>query len=194
MKALIISDDESIVTPVDNFLKQNQFDTIIYRWMIKAIDNIEEIKPDLIIISAAEYPRHWKTLVQFVKSGIGGDNVTIFLYEPVSLLEQDLEKAKELQVNYFTSLEEDELNKIIECFIPANYVIFSHPENRNIYTGKMIKKSEGKIQIKTDYKIPELVSSDFIKHISLSLNNEIKSLQGTVISVSNDCFTLELQD
>ena len=78
MKALLISDDESIVTPLDSYLKNHQFDTIIYKWLIKALDNIEEIKPDLIVISAAEYPRHWKTLVQFVKSGIGGDNVKIF--------------------------------------------------------------------------------------------------------------------
>ena len=30
MKALLISDDESIVTPLDSYLKNHQFDTIIY--------------------------------------------------------------------------------------------------------------------------------------------------------------------
>ena len=79
MKALLISDNENITSPLDSFLKQNGYDTIIYTWLLKALDNVEEIKPDLIILSAEEYPRHWKTLIQFSKSSIGSQNVKIIL-------------------------------------------------------------------------------------------------------------------
>lgn len=113
MKALIISDDENFVTNSSSILKENNYDLITYKWLLKAIDNIEEIQPDLIVLSSSEYPRHWKTLVQFVKSGIGGDSVKIYLYEPNPLSSEDQEKAKILGINgFFTST--DELPSILE--------------------------------------------------------------------------------
>ncbi len=109
MKALIISEDESVYTSLDNILKNAAYDTIIYKWLLKALDNIEEIRPDLIVVSSSEYPRHWKTLVQFVKSGIGGDNVNIYLYEPTPVSSEDEEKAKILGVTgCFSKFEEFE--------------------------------------------------------------------------------------
>ena len=73
MKAIIISDDSKTIEVLDKVLVEHNFDTIIYRWLLKALDNIEEIRPDLVIVSVSEYPRHWKTLTQFVASGIGGE-------------------------------------------------------------------------------------------------------------------------
>ena len=116
MKALIISEDEKVYSTLDELLKNAKYDTIIYKWLLKALDNIEEIRPDLIVVSSSEYPRHWKTLVQFVKSGIGGDNVDIYLYEPVPVSQEDEEKAKILGVTgCFSQFEEfAELIKV-EC-------------------------------------------------------------------------------
>ena len=105
MKALIISDKQEIIDFSEKFLKENGYDIIVYRWLLKAIDNIEEIQPDLIFLSAAEYPRHWKTLASFVKSGIGGNNVQIYLYDPDSLSDEEKRKAVELGIqNYITTL------------------------------------------------------------------------------------------
>ena len=107
MKALIISEDENVYTTLDEILKKASYDTIIYKWLLKALDNIEEIQPDLIVVSSSEYPRHWKTLVQFVKSGIGGDDVQIYLYEPTPVSAEDEEKARILGVNgCFSEFEE----------------------------------------------------------------------------------------
>lgn len=107
MKALIISEDEKVYSTLDDILKKASYDTIIYKWLLKALDNIEEIRPDLIVVSSSEYPRHWKTLVQFVKSGIGGDNVEIYLYEPTPVSKEDEEKARILGVNgCFSEFEE----------------------------------------------------------------------------------------
>lgn len=99
MKALIISEDEKVYTTLDEILKNAAYDTIIYKWLLKALDNIEEIRPDLIVVSSSEYPRHWKTLVQFVKSGIGGDNVEIYLYEATPVSDEDQEKASVLGIS-----------------------------------------------------------------------------------------------
>ena len=107
MKALIISEDENVYTTLNDKLSKAGYDTIIYKWLLKALDNIEEIRPDLIVVSSSEYPRHWKTLVQFVKSGIGGDDVQIYLYEPNPISDEDQEKAKILGITgYFDKLED----------------------------------------------------------------------------------------
>ncbi len=113
MKALVISDKQEIVDTLQSYLKENNFDIIIYRWLLKALDNIEEIHPDIIFVSASEYPRHWKTLASFVKSGIGGNNIKLFLYDPVPLSEEEVKKAHELGVQaLINNLSDLELRKI----------------------------------------------------------------------------------
>lgn len=114
MKALIISEDTSFVQNFSTFFKNNDIDTIVYKWLLKALDNIEEIAPDVIILNTAEYPRHWKTLVQFAKSGIGADKVCVFLYEPTPLSNEDFMKAEALDVNgAFGDLSETTMNGIL---------------------------------------------------------------------------------
>lgn len=99
MKALIITEDVQVSKPLNDFFKKNGIDTIIYKWLLKALDNVEEIQPDLIVINSVEYPRLWKTLVQYVKSGIGGENVRVYLYEQNSLSEEDKKKYDELKLD-----------------------------------------------------------------------------------------------
>jgi hypothetical protein len=41
---------------------------IRYRQALKAMDNIDEINPSAIVVSARDFPRHWKFLVQFVRT------------------------------------------------------------------------------------------------------------------------------
>jgi len=53
MKAIIICDDEELIGKVDSVLASLSYDTIIYRWLLKALDNIEEIRPDIVVVSAS---------------------------------------------------------------------------------------------------------------------------------------------
>ena len=160
MKALIISEDESVYSTLDDILKKASYDTIIYKWLLKALDNIEEIRPDLIVVSSSEYPRHWKTLVQFVKSGIGGDDIQIYLYEPNPISQEDEEKAKILGVTgcfsqfgefeelvkgeevlrpapEATSVESPVIEKEAEPSLPnTGHFMFTHPASQNFISGK----------------------------------------------------------
>lgn len=101
MKALVISDRQEIIDFVTPLLKQNGFDLIHYRWIIKALDNIEEIQPDVIVLCAGEYPRHWKTLAGFVESGIGGNSVKVYLTDKKELSADDSAKAEGLGIQDF---------------------------------------------------------------------------------------------
>ena len=63
---LVLASDESM-----NLISQNMkplgFEIIRYRHVLKAMDNIDEVDPSGIIISAKDFPRHWKVLVSFVR-------------------------------------------------------------------------------------------------------------------------------
>ena len=108
MKAIIISDDEELIGKVDSALASLSYDTIIYRWLLKALDNIEEIRPDIVVVSASDYPRHWKTLTQFIKSGIAGKIPGVILYVPKSFSETEKMKAQKLGIKgIFDSCDED---------------------------------------------------------------------------------------
>lgn len=159
MKALIISEDEKVYSTLDELLKNAAYDTIIYKWLLKALDNIEEIRPDLIVVSSSEYPRHWKTLVQFVKSGIGGDNVDIYLYEPVPVSEEDEEKAKVLGVTgCFSKFEEFE-----ELISPAQEVVLRQDQEPQVEATIVEPEPvEGTIQNTGHFMFTHPVSNKFI--------------------------------
>lgn len=105
MKALIISEADDIINEFSEYFTSQNYDVIIYRWLMKAMDNIEEISPDLIFINATEYPRHWKILSQYVL-GIE-KNPKIILFASVPLSNEDNEKAKYLKIDSIVSSSED---------------------------------------------------------------------------------------
>ena len=67
MIALIISDSKHETALLETYIKQIGYDTITYNWFMKALDNLEEISPSLIVLNAVDYPRHWKVLAQYIK-------------------------------------------------------------------------------------------------------------------------------
>ncbi len=182
MKALIISDDSNIINKFDSFFNSNGFDVIVYKWLIKALDNIEEIQPDCIIISSTEYPRHWKTLFQFLQSGLGGENITKILFTNNNLDEEEKKKADYLKTDFFIedfstvafndfekefqlkyNLNKKQQNDLIvqkeSIDIPEPSTIggtglftFSHPETNRFVTGKFFDNNGKTLTCRFDYE------------------------------------------
>ncbi len=114
MKVLLISDDKKNLETLDRALCKNGYDTIIYHWLLKALDNIEEISPDFCIISVPDYPRHWKILSQFVKSGILRSSCRIILFSPEKLSDEENKKAEELGIfGTFRAVDENEIKILL---------------------------------------------------------------------------------
>jgi hypothetical protein len=68
MKLLLVLGSDETYNNIVFSIKPLGFEFIRYRYVLKAMDNIDEADPAGIIISAKDFPRHWKTLVQFVRS------------------------------------------------------------------------------------------------------------------------------
>jgi len=194
MKAVIIADDNTAIERFSIVLKSAGYDIIIYRWLVKALDNIEEIAPHLILASTVDYPRHWKTIVQYAKSGIGGIVPQVILYTGKDFPEEEQKKADALGVRGTVSSYDvtglDELRNILEqdndiysgrLSNPENekgyQFVFSDPDKQYFVTGTVAEYNGQTIVF-----IP-----DYYENSTLSLNQTVSNaslyIDGTVETV-----------
>lgn len=118
MKALLIANSARTIDNISQVLEAAGYDVIIYRWLLKALDNIEEISPHLIIISAKEYPRHWKILAQFATAFFTSYQPQIILYAQGGLDDEERKKADILKVRgIFDSVDVKGLDKLREILL-----------------------------------------------------------------------------
>lgn len=110
MKILLISDDKKILENLNSGLCKNGYDTIIYHWFLKALDNFEEISPDFCVLNVDDYPRHWKILAQFAKSGLLRNQCRIILFSAEKFSDEENKKAENLGI--FGRIEVDDGNGI----------------------------------------------------------------------------------
>ena len=108
MKALIISDDETFYLSLEKKISELGYSTILYKWLLKALDNIDEINPDLIVLSAEDYPRHWKVLVQHIENKIKNKNLRVFLFTNKDFSKEEKKKSDFLGIEtVFKNSDED---------------------------------------------------------------------------------------
>lgn len=198
MKALVISDRPEIIDYVCPRLKEKGFDLIHYRWIIKALDNIEEIQPDVIVLSAGEYPRHWKTLAGFVQSGIGGNNVKVFLYETTPLSQEDTKKAEDLGVLSFAddfekNEEKDNDENINDDVIDDKLYIRVEAAYNEEYG--IIKFCNGKYFEDEDLLELEtnLTNGSYLKYLSLYDGNKVAFFSARVENEANGIASLKVK-
>jgi hypothetical protein len=125
MKLLLILGTDESYKPISRCIKPMGFELIHYRHVIKAMDNVDEIDPTAIIISARDFPRHWKLLVQFVRARrskedcpiiiLKGDNFSLeessraFFLGVSGIIAETLENPEEI----------DRLQGILSRYIPV---------------------------------------------------------------------------
>lgn len=156
MKALLIADNKTAIDNISQILESAGYDVIIYKWLIKALDNIEEICPHLIIVNAKDYPRHWKTLTQFASTSFGSYKPAVIVYAEGGLDEEEAQKAKALGVRgVFESVDVKGLSALRSILAGKN----------DIYSGKLNEKQENE---------EEVISVDSL------LNNESTAVEEVV--------------
>lgn len=183
MKVLIITENTEISSKISAIVKSYGADTIIYKWFLKALDNIEEIQPDVIILNSCEYPRLWKTLVQFVKSGIGGSDVRIYLYEESPLSEEDQEKYAELGINgYFNHISKEEfefLNPDAEISL-FGQILLSMPYYEKIVNGSVTSCSQNQIKCTLDFE-EDFKGGEILPYVSVYMDKKVREWQAVKV-------------
>ena len=198
MKVLLIAEEDQTINALVPVIKKSGAEIIVYRWLLKALDNVEEIAPDMAIISTAEYPRHWKTFVQFTKSGIGGVVPKVILYNSRPMNDDEKAKARSLGVfGMFSSLDEKGLGELENYLAGKNEasfgfvsngpkfeLVFTNPKNECLVTGLVKSVSESRIEFASD--LPDLVKNlaagDTIERATFGENKVYKYVSAKVLS------------
>ena len=99
MKLLLVLGSDDNYDVISRNTAPLGFELIRYRHVLKAMDNIDEIDPDAIIISARDFPRHWKILVQFIRSERSKEACPIIILKGTNFNDEETSKALFLGVN-----------------------------------------------------------------------------------------------
>ena len=117
MKALLVAESEDTLNLYRSFFESLGYDTVCYRWLLKALDNVDEIMPQVIFMNAVDYPRHWKILVQYSRSGLC-KSFPVVLLAAQDLSNDDLKKAEYLEVHCIrNSIESSETKNEISTLL-----------------------------------------------------------------------------
>jgi hypothetical protein len=136
------------------------------------MDNIDEIDPSGIIISARDFPRHWKTMVQFVRSERPREACPIIILKGESFPLEETSKAFYLGVSGIVTedldniSEIDRLQGILSRYMPVDEkrrdrryhaegwqrfnFVFSVPEDGILVTGEVKTISSGGLSFLPD--------------------------------------------
>jgi len=196
MKALLVADTDTSVRMLTDCLKPYGFDIIRYRSAVKALDNIVEIAPDAVFISTADFPRHWKTLAQFIMADSERDKTIVVLLTDSRFTGEDADKAMHIGVHAIIdekgakAEDEKRLSGIFSRYKPSadlsgSYVyedigeravfLFTNPINDTIITGKVESLSRSEIRFRPDAPsaTSDLAAGDKLEQCSLKLDGSI---------------------
>ena len=195
---MIIADTDAPVRKITDYLAPYGFDAIRYRSAVKAIDNIEEIAPDAVFISTGDFPRHWKTIVQFIRADTAKDRTVIVLLTNERFTADDADKAIHIgaqaivdealtgtndehqlfevfsrykQISGESRISKDTLDRIRE----KTTFMFTNPVSETIITGKVENLSAGEIMFKPDAPAmtADLAAGEIIDQCSLKIDDRI---------------------
>jgi len=172
MKLLLVSSSDDTYNRISLFVRPLGFELIRYFHALKAMDNIDEIDPNAIIISAVDFPRHWKTMVQFFRSERPKEACPIIILKGPNFLQDESSKASYIGVSgtileaLDNPVEIDRLQGILSRYLPVDEkrcsrryhvqsgqkfgFVFNHPRNNALVTGQIKDISVGGISFLPD--------------------------------------------
>jgi hypothetical protein len=124
MKLLLIFAADDNCNIISRSVSPLGFEMIHYRQVLKAMDNIDEINPSAIVVSARDFPRHWKFLVQFVRTERANEICPIVILKGGNFSTEEATNAYFLGVS---GVIDDSLNSPAEISRLKNILSHSAP-------------------------------------------------------------------
>lgn len=162
MKVLVITEREEVKKQIEEVLAGTDAEVIGYGDPIKAMDNLDEVSPEGILIYTEDFPRHWKVFISFLRSTFP-KKVACILITGSGFTEEEASKAEVLGVDAVLSealTGEEERKTILSVlgavpkgtvktplektvWVPAEEdrieLLFMHPETLTLIQGKILQ-------------------------------------------------------
>lgn len=196
MIAMLVADSDTSAEALSRSLRPYGFDIVRYRSAVKALDNICEIAPDAVFVSAADFPRHWKVISQFIRADTDRDRTIIVLLTGDRFTSDDADKAIHIGVQatigeaiasaedrerliglfsrYKPSAEPRETFEYRDVAERATF-LFTNPINETIITGKIESISRNDMRFRPDAPsaTADLATGDILDQCSLKLGDAV---------------------
>lgn len=204
MKILVIAEKEKTIAIIKKHLIPFGFETIVYSNPVKAIDNIPEIKPDLVLFSAEDYPRHWKIFLTVLRNTSSYEECFFIILKTDFFSAEDVWKASFLGVNGLLDEDLDEylfterIKRIISKYLLPKGIkqfkryfihrdhekidfIFNHPETMELVFGQVAEISIYGISVIISSELsPELKVKQDIGQCSIKISDNIITVNAIV--------------
>ena len=184
MKLLLVLGSDDTFSLISVFVKPLGFEIVRYNQVVKAMDNIDEIDPHAIVISARDFPRHWKTMVQFVRNQRSKEVCPIIILKGENFPVEEASKASFLGVSGIVlealdnPAEIDRLQGVLSRYMPVDEkrrnrrfpaqawqnfgFIFNRPGDNALITGEVKNISSGGLSF-----LPS--NPQFMKDVTLNM-------------------------
>lgn len=197
MKALLIINDDTTSQIASFYLKPMGMDIIRYRDPLKALDNLDEIQPDAIIMSARDFPRHWKPIVVNIRSKFNKSDCIIVLLKGEYFPMEEAAKAAHLEVNGIIredlgdEMERNRFQQLFKRYVQVDEArstdrrpvakwdkldfVFSHPASQAPITGRIETISLNGLSIKPDHPslCSDLEAGSIIEDAGMRIDNTV---------------------
>lgn len=205
MRIVLVSSKEELRDIIRSQFSPHGTEIIQYGNPIKAMDNLDELDPDVVLFSAEDYPRHWKPFLTFLRQSKGRDASVFVLLKGESFAFEEASKAQALEVNGIVREDLSDgkellrLKELVQRYKETNdlraakrYVpdeldniefLCTHPETFDLLTGNVEDLSSMGLSFTPD--APEhtegLTHDTVIPACSLRVGEEILSFAARVV-------------
>lgn len=182
MKTMLVSpelSDQNSQTLQDLFGSENIF---AYNSPIKALDNLDEISPDIILWNIVSFPRHWKVFVPFYLTD-STNTAQLILFTDGQPDEKEAEKAEALGVAGIiqTGLDSSEARDFISQFIHSAHAPGTAPAAHSSGTAQPQPAGTG-------YYEPLAKDKPFL---TMTHPENLRIIRGRVLSLRPDTILLK---
>ncbi len=206
MIMMLVSDVQDESKGLIRFLKEKSMNMVHYNSPLKALDNLQEIKPDALIIDAVDFPRHWKVLTQYLRYDTSKNDVVIILVVNSQFSALEVDKALKIGVQGVINVEQPydvvlksakDIFTKYKClafrsgnsksdFASADCsFLFVEPTSLSIVTGKVKELQTTSMLFIPDMKVEGLNAGDILMNCSLKLRDKIITPHCKVLEAEN---------
>lgn len=158
MKLLVVSAEETLKHRLFYHFKPMGFEVLHYQDPVKAIHNLEELDPEVILYSAVDYPRHWKPMLRMLRERRDREECVFILltehapYEEAAKAvhlgvngivdagtpeKQQIHQLEELFRRYRSVSDKRRFHRLLPTAQERLQLVFSHPRRLSLVTGAL---------------------------------------------------------
>lgn len=209
MMMMFVSEIQDKSKNLVKFFKEESIDIIHYSSPIKALDNLQEIAPDAVVIDAVDFPRHWKVIAQYLRYDTSKNDVVIILIVNDLFSPLEADKAMKAGVQGIVNVDNppESIVKNAESILAkyksatfrrrgrgrqaSNFLdtecsfLFVEPTTGCIVTGKVKDMNEDSLLFIPDSEVENLEVGTVLSNCSLRLQDAILTPHMHVVELGN---------